>query len=129
MKISKIFDFFSGKKGRVVDLEAIRAVYPKNPELIRELVEIYLAEVPPRMALLAQAVPEKDNDKILQLAHLLKGMSGNLSISLLQERFLELEMMAREKNLDGSETLFSEISDLFDRVKIELEELLASDDI
>jgi len=129
MKINKIVDFFRGKKDRLIDLEAIQTAYPENPGLIRELVEIYLAEVPPRMAHLAQAVTEKENDDILHLAHLLKGMSGNLSISGLQDRFLQMEMMAREKKLDGTGPLFKEVSALFDDVKNELEALLASDKI
>jgi len=129
MKMTKIGDLFRKKKEKLVDLEAIQTVVPESPGLIRELVGIYLDEVPQRMALLAEAVTEKENDNILHLAHLLKGMSGNLSISPLQERFLQLEMMARKKELAGTDALYKELAALFEGVKAELEALLASDKI
>ena len=137
MKISTFNDrnIFSKKKDSqnaedcIVDIDAIRAVYPESPDLIRELITIYLSEVPQRMTSLAQAVEEKDIEQILYLSHLIKGMSGNLSITPLQEVYFQIEQMARDKAIEGVDKVFREVSLLFEQAKAELEEMLALDKI
>ncbi len=51
-----------------------------EPDLVVELIDLYLADVPCRFALMRQGIAKRDQTAIRREAHNLKGSSANLGI-------------------------------------------------
>ncbi len=109
----------------IIDENAIKAMYPNNPSLVREIVDLFVVVVPKQISNLKQAIQEGDVKQTTYYAHSLKGMFSNLVIEPLQNLCLQLEVMGRNENLDGAEMIFRQVSDMFERVMKELEALPA----
>ncbi len=109
----------------IINVNAIKAMYPNNPSLVREIVDLFVVVVPQQISSLKQAIQEGDNKQTAFYAHSLKGMFGNLVIKPLQDYCQQLEMMGRNENIDGAEKILGRISDMFDQVMNELETLPA----
>ena len=109
----------------IVNENAIKAMYPNNPSLVREIVDLFVVVVPEQMENLKQAIQEKDVKQTAFYAHSLKGMFGNLALEPLQDLCLQLEKMGRNESIDGAEMLFGRVSDMVEEVMKELGTLSA----
>ena len=68
-----------------VDLDVLRS-YEKiqidgEPDLIVELIDLYMADAPPRLAVMKQSLTETNWLSLKREAHSLRGSSGNLGAS------------------------------------------------
>ena len=92
-----------------------------DENLIKEIIEIFLKEVPGQIAALSEALEKKNSDLIRRHAHTLKGASANIGASALQETAYHVELAAKAGTLDKASALIPEL----DKQLKELKQVLA----
>jgi two-component system, sensor histidine kinase and response regulator len=91
----------------------VAGVVPWNPDqtlerlggdekLLREVVEIFLEEVPKHLAGLRMAITQQDAETVERMAHSLQGELGYLSIAELSHGARELEERGRSADFKGA---------------------------
>lgn len=73
------------------------------------LVGLYLDDMPGRVNKLGRAVAEGNFETVIELAHAVKGVSGNIGGLQLYQYSSQLELAAREKNAQ-LDSLFAELA-------------------
>ncbi|KAA3609516.1 MAG: Hpt domain-containing protein [Planctomycetota bacterium] len=96
-------------------LEELLEIFGDADEL-SELFEEYFAELPERLQELRDALSVGDSSPVNQIAHTLKGSSGNLGASAVQEVARGIEEQAKAGTLE-------QVGGLLDQLDIELERL------
>src|SRR5262249_51425236 len=79
-----------------------------DPQLLRELIDIFLAQIPGWMSDLGQAVQGRETIGIKRLAHMIKGGVGTFGAQPAHDAAMRLETMGREGNLDGADEAWEE---------------------
>jgi HPt (histidine-containing phosphotransfer) domain-containing protein len=112
----------------VIDLQAIENLRSLNPgdndEFLREIVQIFLADTPQRIAELEQSLIAGDIPKFARAAHSVKGSSANLGAMALRSVAEKLEHQSRQAGLDGAPPVLVELKVQFARADLELKKLL-----
>ena len=110
-----------------VDFPALQKLTDGDDEFLRELVELFLADVPVRFANLKNAVTNNDPSEIKSEAHGLKGSCGNLAAKGLQKQMADLERLAASNDLtpvpallQAAEAELARVQQYFARVLEEL---------
>lgn len=88
-----------------------------GPDLLGELIDIYLDDTPPRLAQLVEASKAGDATGVRESAHALKSACAQLGAMYLSEICRQLEAMGRADQLDGAIPLAEEALFEFDHVK------------
>jgi signal transduction histidine kinase/HPt (histidine-containing phosphotransfer) domain-containing protein len=96
-------------------------------DLLREVVRIFLEESPGMMAEIETAIGEKDAARLDRAAHVLKGSVGNFGTCSAFDLALRLEMMGKDRKIDGAEEIFIALSEEMDRLKNKLEDIIAGE--
>jgi two-component system sensor histidine kinase/response regulator len=91
-----------------------------DPELLAELVRLFLADVPERLRLLGEAVERSDPRILEREAHALKSSAANLGALGLSALFREIESAGRAKDLARAESLVARSRGEFERVEAAL---------
>ncbi|MFH2005538.1 MAG: ATP-binding protein [bacterium] len=104
-----------------VNLAHLNALGP--PDLVRELIQIYLEDAPDLLRGVQQAVEATDATAVQRAAHGLKGCCANLGIERLAELSFTLERAGQAAVLDDVAEMLHELESEFDRVKSYLEGL------
>ena len=92
-----------------LDRTAMLATVEQDLELLRELVEIFLAEVPGLLAQIRSGVEEKHAEKVERAAHTLKGALLNFGGRRACEVARQLESRGREARLGDVAQLVSRL--------------------
>ncbi|GJM20941.1 MAG: hypothetical protein DHS20C15_08560 [Planctomycetota bacterium] len=90
-------------------LEELRAFSEDDgPDLLSELIDIFLDDTPPRLDALLECVKGGDPVGTRENAHALKSSCAQLGALHLSEMCKQLESMGREEQLDGALPLAEE---------------------
>lgn len=100
-----------------VDLTALQKLTDGDTEFLRELVELFLTDVPVRLANLQAAVAAAAALEIRSEAHGLKGSCGNLAANAMQQQMADIEMLAASNNLTTIPNLMQAAEAEFARVQ------------
>lgn len=73
--------------------------------LIRELMEMFLADLPVQIQQLKQALEQEDGDRVMRLGHSLKGAAANLGTDALSDVAHRLEIAGRNGDLQSGRSL------------------------
>lgn len=84
----------------VIDRAALLAAVDGNRRLLRELVRLFLADCPRRLAEIKEAVRRGDAEALRIEAHTLKGSIGNFAAKQAFAAAQRLEIMGRDGDLD-----------------------------
>lgn len=84
-----------------VDLAEVLERVQHDRELLLELFQIFLNDCPKKIEALKGAIKNNDWQQIQQIAHSLKGASGNIAAKRLNATFITVEQMAKENKLEG----------------------------
>lgn len=76
-----------------------------DPELLLDLIEMFLADGPGKVAALMQGLADGDFETMERAAHTLKGSSGNLGARLLQQTCEQLQQSTRNRDLGRTRQL------------------------
>jgi len=82
----------------VIDLDDVLERVQDDWELLMELFDIFEQDYQEKRTQLAQEVAKKDFDQIRNIAHSLKGASGNISAKAFHAILLEMEQAAVKKD-------------------------------
>ena len=89
-----------------------------EPDIIVELIDLYLDDVPRRLALMRSAICEEDQSAIKQQAHALKGSSGNLGAVGMTLICGQMERLAFDSTISGLPLIMDQVEQEFSRVKV-----------
>jgi two-component system, sensor histidine kinase and response regulator len=78
-----------------------------DKELFREVIEIFLDDVPKHMASLRRAIADGDGEAIEQTAHTLKGELGYLGILEISQRVRDMEAFGQKSELRLAANLYA----------------------
>jgi CheY-like chemotaxis protein/HPt (histidine-containing phosphotransfer) domain-containing protein len=73
-----------------------------EPDLLHQLIDLYLADVPERLNVLRQALAQGDAARLAQTAHSLKGSSANIGAQRVARVCLELERCGKANDLSAA---------------------------
>ncbi|WP_128001385.1 response regulator [Piscinibacter defluvii] len=102
-------------------LEQLRAMQDDaQPSLVRELIDLFVADSPGHQAALAQAIDAADAARVRALAHRYLSVSENIGARRLSALCVEVEGLARQGRLDGVPALVGQIGRERERVQAAL---------
>lgn len=78
-----------------------------DEELITEILQDYLGQLPLRIQELSTALSEEDYDRARAAAHSLKGASANISAAAMRKTALEIEEICAQRR-DGAPGVYIE---------------------
>lgn len=88
-----------------------------EPDLIVELIDLYLDDAPRQMALMQKAVAETDEKTLKRGAHSLKGSNANLGIRRMAALCAELERADCGDSFQTAKLLLAKMEREFERVR------------
>jgi PAS domain S-box-containing protein len=100
-----------------IDTASVLARVEGDVELLRELVALFLKDLPEMLTNLCDAVTAGDASAIERTAHKLKGSVGNFSAQPAFEAALKLEILGRDANLSAAKPAYAELENEFRRLK------------
>lgn len=101
----------------IIDLNEVMERVQDDKELLLELFDIYQGDFVKKRQALSDAIAAKDIVKIKEVAHSMKGASGNISAKLIYGSCLALEQLAKSGTTDGMEDLVKKIDVQFAQVQ------------
>jgi two-component system sensor histidine kinase/response regulator len=84
----------------VLDQSRLLEQFGDEPEIIAELRDLFLEDLPQQIARMRQAVATGDSDTLARAAHSLKGASGTFGAERVYRVTQALEQLARDGKLD-----------------------------
>ncbi len=109
----------AGPDGSAVDMGVLAAFAELQddgePDLIVELIDLYLQEAPLRIEAIRRAVADADGLSLKRAAHSLKGSSGTLGVRPLAALCQELESLADDAWLPAATVLVERLEEEFVR--------------
>ena len=94
-----------------------------DPELLLDLIQLYLDDSPAKIQGLRQGIASGDFEMVERAAHALKGSSGNLGARLLQDTCEQLQLTARHQDKTAIRQLVTRAHAEFVDVCAELQRL------
>jgi CheY-like chemotaxis protein len=112
----------AAKKGAVIDREAVLSHLDGNEVLLGELIEIFLRNMPPRLAALHAACRARDVEDALRAAHSLKGNAATIGAGRLAELAERASGLIRDEQWGELETVLPQLTECFSHVQLSLRE-------
>jgi len=105
-------------------IENLRAINPDDGgEFLRELIDIFLADTPKRIAEIDEGLASGQAETIARAAHSIKGSSGNFGAMELSALARDLEAKGKAGDLEAVRTGVAALRTEFDRLRPVLENL------
>ena len=101
----------------IIDLKDVLERVQDDKELLSELFDIYEEDFLIKRKALGQAIVAHDIAKIKEVAHSMKGSSGNISAKPMHAACLQLELLAKEGKTDGMQEVAIAIDGYFEEIK------------
>ena len=92
-----------------------------EPDILEELIELYLEDAPSQIAALGEAVQAGEAQTVERIAHALKGSSGNMGATRMTAVCSELEDVGASSALYKAPELLQQLEEEFGRVRAALE--------
>ena len=97
---------------------------PGEPDVLAEVLNLFLAEVPPRITRLRNAVDAGSIQDVQRAAHSLKGSAGNIGARQLHEVCRQLDEISRSGDLTTAPPLVDALGLEFGKVEAEIHRIL-----
>jgi len=102
----------------IIDLKEVLERVQDDKELLNELFDIYMEDFVIKRQALGEAIAAHDIAKVKEVAHSMKGASGNISAKSLHAACLQLESLAKEGKTDGMQEVTVSIDGYFEKIKV-----------
>ncbi|MBM3130380.1 MAG: response regulator [Chloroflexi bacterium] len=96
---------------------------PGEPDIIAQLIALFLSELPTKVAALRHAIEQNDASRLAKAAHTLKGSSANMGARRAAHACLELEQLGKAGDLTGVGDLFARLEQELARAQQALEQM------
>jgi HPt (histidine-containing phosphotransfer) domain-containing protein len=108
-------------------LSSLRKLTPAGePDVLAEVLALFLEEVPPRITRLRNAWQARNIEEVHRCAHSLKGSAGNIGARRLHAVCAELDDRGRSGNLAATAPLVDALTAEFDKVEAEIRRIVAA---
>jgi two-component system, sensor histidine kinase and response regulator len=107
-------------RGVLADLRELQE--EGDPNILKELIELFLADVPLQLVVLRKAVEAGDVSSVGRIVHTLKGSCGNMGARSMGTLCTELEEIVRSEELSAAPELISRLEEEFGRARVALKE-------
>ena len=91
-----------------------------RPDILGELINIFLDDTPAQFMALAHAIDISDAERVMQHGHSLKSSCAQLGASQLSELCRQLEAMGRAKDIQPARSVLAAAQEEFDKVRTAL---------
>jgi histidine phosphotransfer protein HptB len=115
----------AGTSVPILDASVLSELQTLGPDLVAEIFDLFLADVPSRLVKLQHAIDDRSTDLVLREAHGLKGSALGVGASRLASLCAAIEHDAREGHLDRATARSSELEAQFAEVRIALDDVRA----
>lgn len=106
-------------------LESLRELQQDGePDILGELVEMFVSDTEPRLAALREAVESGDASGVEQTAHALKGSTGNMGARSMSALAADLQDIGASGDLAGAARKLERLEEEYNRVRPTLAELV-----
>ena len=99
---------------------------PGEPDVLTEVLQLFLADVPGRIARLRDACAAGNAVEVQRAAHSLKGSAGNIGAHDLYAVCRQLDDQGRSGDLAGAEGLVGALETEYARVATEIQRLITT---
>ena len=96
-----------------------------EPDILEELIELYLEDAPSQIAALGEAVEAGEAHDVERIAHTLKGSSGNMGATRMAAICSEIEDVGASSALHKTPELLKQLEEEFGRVRATLRAKIA----
>lgn len=110
-----------------VTIASLRALNAEGDDFLREIVGLFAADIPARLAEFDQGLASGDRTRCHRAAHSIKGSSANIGASLLTDAAARLEERIEGFGLDGVGSLLAEVRAEAVRAQAALAAILAGE--
>jgi HPt (histidine-containing phosphotransfer) domain-containing protein len=110
-------NFTNHKSTGPIDLASVLERIGGDESFLQELIDVYVDDFIEKYAQLKQAIEQEEYNTIKEVGHSLKGASGNLSLTDLQETSYNLELSGKEENIEQAKQSFLRLGEEFKRLK------------
>ncbi len=110
-------DMHNLKNTGPIDIDSVLERIGGDESFLQELLDIYIEDFMDKYPQLEQAITEGDFNSIREIGHSLKGASGNLSLTGLQETAYGIELSGKEENIEQAKVLFARLKEEFTKLK------------
>lgn len=107
------------KQAVVFDKEGLLERVMEDEELVRELIDEFLKEIPERLSDLEKALAQPDYQQIRSQGHTIKGTSGNMGAIALQKVAARLEAAGQADDLETAASLIQQLQHQFKQFRSE----------
>ena len=102
----------------IIDLKDVLERVQDDKELLAELFDIFQEDFVQKRLALGEAIGSGNIARVKEIAHSMKGSSGNISAKPMHAACLKLEALAKEGKTDGMQEVASAIDGYFEEVKV-----------
>ena len=85
-------------------IEDLRALNPEDPAFLRELIDLFIQDVPERITEIEQALARQDAVLLTRAAHTIKGSCSNFGAASLREISHAMEMQGKASDFATAAT-------------------------
>jgi len=96
-----------------------------DPELVLDLIQMFLDDGPGKVQSVVQGVAQGDFERAERAAHSLKGSSGNLGARILSQVCEQLQNATRNHRVEDSRRLAPMLQQEYEAAEVELRRVLA----
>jgi CheY-like chemotaxis protein len=96
-----------------------------GPDILAELIEMYLSDTPPRLGSLKEAIASGDANAVRELAHSVKGSSSNLGAQRMAQLCAQLEAYGKSGDLSDAGPVAQKLDAEFQKTMSALNALVA----
>lgn len=101
----------------IIDLKDFMERVQDDKELLVELLDIFQEDFVIKRQALGEAVNSNDIAKIKEVAHSLKGASGNISAKDMHANFLKMEQAVKNNDMGQLGPILKDVDDQFELIK------------
>jgi CheY-like chemotaxis protein len=99
-----------------IDIDLLNEFSQGDYEFVKQLLQNFVRSVQENIVILQSAIATNDILTILHLAHQIKGSSGNIGANQISQLAIQLEQLARQKNLAAAPALLIDIEKVLGQV-------------
>ncbi len=97
-----------------------------DPDLIEQLAEILMEQTPPLMVRIDQAIQDKNGEALARHSHIVRGSVGPFSAPTVEAAAGQLENIGLDSMWDQAEAAHKRLASQWQKLRTELEALIAS---
>ncbi len=115
-----------GETIKVLNLEVALELMDGDADLLKEVLQIFIDDVPRKMNGLRNALDSADADAIRFEAHSMKGSSANIGADLFRELAFKIEQAGKEHQIGTAVELFEKLESELTRLKTRIATVIES---